>query len=97
MESLLLGTITISGCLVARGTIGPAEEEPPEMLLAGVVLHDVELTREVHVAYLALHVLLPGDVGHLAPVLPTLLVLLEVEHRHAPHVADTARDGERLG
>jgi len=66
------------------------------VLLPGVVLLDVEPTGEVHVAHLAPHVHLPGEVGHPVAVLPPLLVLLQVPRRHAQHAAEGARHGGLL-
>jgi hypothetical protein len=61
------------------------------VLLSGVVLLDVEAAGEVHVAHVAAHVHLPGEVRHLVPVLPPHLVLLQVPRRHAQHAAEDAR------
>lgn len=90
--------MTMSGCSFSGGgailiSTGARAEDPVEMLLAGVVLLDVDLTYEGHVADVAPHVHLAGGVGHFVPVLPSLLVLLQVGRRHAPHAADDARHG----
>lgn len=85
-----------SGCPVAGGIGAAGEEDPLEVLLAGVVLLDVALGEEWHLADVAADVHLPGGVGHLVPVLPPLLVLLQVDRRHAPDVAHGAEHGRHL-
>lgn len=79
-----------------RTSGSPVELELPEVLLPDEVLLDVEAAGEVDVAHRALHVHLPGEEGRLVPVLPPLLVILQVPRRHAQHAAEPARHGGLL-